>query len=612
MQSKFNRLGLCVAMSMFSGDIFAVPVITSSDNSKIIVPSGAEAKDWYRSSASTELYVAPPSMGESFMSDYAPRNTSFCDNLKITRSAEKNILTTSLLLSDQLNTMAVQYGQYEYVLDTKGRPVLDDEENLVRKVDADGNFILTEFGLQLSNAVEAKEAARLQHDQNQEIVLVAQGVLDEATLEKDDALSVFVDCRADVESTGGNWRDECAAEYQEYTDMADLLRDARADYYSARADFLDSKRALSAAQQVEERLMEKVESTRTRLSDLETMIAGEQVKVNALYDEYAGMFGGQVNMSYRSTWGETINAFAQANPEKSIRRVNVYNPFLSLPVSGAYAAGSPGMRNHTGLLWSSLNIANVVVDKNFVELPDVGVDAEEKQGLTAWPDTFQGTIGLSLLNACAIVEGADGLIGKDKLAKYETNFTKYLQPQISYSFDVRADFGWDADVNKADVLKVIEKISKKKGFFSSKSKHLINREFDQLSSLIISFDVDARTDALSKPEKDELVSLIRSRLTLSVLDQVAQRVPVEQGQSAMIKVESPGATELTQKLRATCKFGWGYSCAGGWALYGVNVTLGNRTAQMSEYIEKNDYSSRESYRDSFFVKVDRGIQYTPR
>ncbi len=612
MRSKLNKLGLCLAVSMFSGGVFAVPLINSSDVSKINVPSGSEATDWYRSSNATELYVAPPTEGESFMSDYAPRNTSYCKDLKMTRSAEQRALGTYLLLSDQLNIMAVNYGQYEYVLDSKGYPVLDEDFNLVRRVDANGEFVLTEFGEQIKNAIKDRDDDQIQYDRNDALMTEAKRDSDEAKLAKDDARSNLMDCREDASFEGESWRDYCATEYEEYIDMRDLASDATAGYRAARTEYLNSEWALSSSQKVLNRLEDEVDRTRTRISSLETLIAGEQVKLKAMYNEFAGMFGGQINMTYRSKWGETINAFAQANPNKSIRRINVYNPFLSLPVSGEYAAGSPGMSTHTGLLWSSLNIGNVVVDKTFAELPDGSVDVSEKQGLAAWPGTFQGSVGVTVLNACAIVDGADGLSGRDRLAQYESNFSQYLQPQISYSFDVRADFGWDAEVNKADVLKVVEKITKKKGFFSSKSKHSINREFDHLSSFKISFNADARTDALNDEEKEELTDLIRSRLTKSVLDQVAQRVPVEQEQPAMVEVESPGATELSKKLRATCKFGWGYSCYGGWALYGLNSIFGNRTTQMSEYIENNDYRARESYRDSFFVKIDRGIAYTPR
>ncbi len=609
MNKKIKLVSLGAAISVLSSTAFAVPVLNSGDHSKINVPSGAEATDWYRSSNSSELYVAPPSEGESFLSDYAPRNQAFCDDLHITRNAEKNALTTYVLLADQVNSLLLRYGQIQYELDNNGRPLMDENFNPIPRLDEDGNYILTEFGQQLADAIVARDDDQIELDHSESLMDEAKRVSDAALLDKNQTKAEFAVCKDDADLFGEDWRDMCETEIEDYRDASAAYRTAISNYNVARAVYMNGEYELSRTQKVLTRLEDEASDSILRISNYKVLVDAEKIKLREMYTELAGMYGGQINMTYRTTWDNTVSQFAQANPSKSIRRVNVTNPFLTLATSNTYTEGSPGLQDQTGLLWSNLNIANVVIDTDFSELPDGTVNQDDQVGLPGWNDTFQGSIGVTLANACAMVEGTEGLSGGDLMEKYSENFSEYLQPNVSYSFDVRAQFGWDAEVNKADVLRVVEKITKKKGFFSSKSKHSIEREFDQLSSFSIEFVADAAYESLTGDEKEVLISLVRSRLTKDVLDQVARRVTVDQEQPEMIEVENPGATELSQKLRETCRYGWGYSCYGGWALYAINGIFGNRTSQMSEYIEKNDYRAQESVRDSFFVTVDRGISF---
>lgn len=608
MKNKFNLLSLSAAISVLSSSAFAIPVLNADDNSKINVPAGAEATDWYRSSNASELFVAPPSEGEVFLSHYAPRNESFCEDLSITRVAERNALTTFVMMSDQVNALVIRYGHFQYELDSSGQPVLTDDYKLVRKVDADGNFILTEYGQQFLDAIAATDEAQAKNDLDQTIMSDAKVAFDTASFTRESARDELQTCKEDAEFEDEDWREFCELEYEAYSDARDDYRVASAAYNAARSAFLNSEYQLGRAEKLMDRLEDEEVDAKLKIAEYQNLVDAEKTKLRAMYNELAGMFGGQINMTYRTTWDKTVSDFANANPTKTIRRVDVYNPFLTLATSGSYTAGNPGLQDETGLLWSNLNIANTAIDSDFSELPD-GTPGGNV-GLRGWNDTFQGSIGVTLANACAMMEGTAGLSGPALMDKYSENFSQYLQPNVNYSFDVQAKFGWDAEVNKADVLRRIEKISKKKGFFSSKSKHSIEQEYDQLSSFKIEFVADANVDALSSDEKQELTSIVRSRLTQDVLDQIARRVPSDQSQPDMVSVENPGSTELAQKLRATCKYGWGYGCIGGWGLYAIGGIIGNRTTQMSEYIEKNDFRAYESVRDNFFVTIDRGITFT--
>ncbi|VUD69107.1 hypothetical protein TDB9533_04473 [Thalassocella blandensis] len=607
MDKKFKLVGLGAAISILSSSVFAVPVLNSTDKSTIHVPAGAEATDWFRSSDANELYVAPPSEGESFLSDYAPRNKSFCGDLNLTRAAEQNALTTYILLSDQVNTLLLNYGQIEYMLDENGRPLVNSNQEMFPKLDENGDYVLTEFGQQLADAIKTRDEDQVEMDYRETLMDEAKRIADADLDAKNQARDDFSLCKDDADLFGEDWREMCSAEIDEYRSASATYSTSSAAYNSARSAFIDSEYELNRSQKVLSRLNSEVADTTARIGTYKTMVDAEKIKLRGMYDELAGMYGGEIKMTYRTTWDKTISEFADANPSKTIRRVNVYNPFLTLATSGAYTEGNPGLQDQTGLLWSSLNIANVVVDKEFSDLPDGSAGAPV--GLPGWNDTFQGSIGVTLANACAMIEGTEGLTGPALMDKYSENFSEYLDPNVNYTFDVRAQFGWDAEVNKSDVLRVVERIQKKRGFFSSKSKHSIEREFNQLSSFKIEFVADANTEELTAEEKQELTNIIRSRLTIDVLEQVARKIPADQSLPEMVEVDNPGSTELSQKLRATCKFGWGYRCIGGWTLYAIGDIFGTRSSQMSEYLESNDYRAQESVRDTFFVNIDRGITF---
>lgn len=339
-------------------------------------------------------------------------------------------------------------------------------------------------------------------------------------------------------------------------------------------------------------------------------LAFEKNQLANLYQEVAGIFGGQANMSYSSDWDRLINGFEAANPDRNIRRVNITKAVLTAPMSYEYGDES-GLGEFTGVAWSTLNINNTTTEYNFVEGPE-GL-TEQVAGaprLDGWADSFQGSFGLLLPNSCLMQKGAEGLAGTALKETYENNFNQYISPSVSFDYDVRADFGYKATYNKSDVLKIIQRVTRNRGFFSSKSKNEVTEEFESSSSFVVQDITDARGAPVSAEDKAALTQHVRARVVREVLDSVARRKYVtDPAQVTLPPVSDPRAGVFASRLLNTCAYGWGYSCAGGWALYAADSLFGGNSQSVALYIRNNDYSSSEIRTDHFFVEVQGAIGF---
>ena len=611
MSFNFKKLLLASVISVAGGQAFATPVINPDYESDVNVPSSyVDSTRWFHGASSTDIYVAPPEKGAVSLTNYAPQNQSYCTDLAIVRASEQNANTTLVLLSEQLLATIVDYGIYEFELDDSGRPIIEDNLPVFR-LDDNGQKIPTAFkvemdtaGAQVTNTELLMDAAEIEMKNAEDDKRDAQYAMDDA---KDD----FYDCQEDAEFEGEDWRDYCDIEYEEYQDAKDeytvaknLLRDAQDIFYDAEYEY---EKADGILDDFEDELAENA----SRINDMRVLVSQEKAFLAGMYKEIAGIYGGQLNMEYQTLWGDEIAAFAALNPGKNIRRVDVYNPVISIGVPPEILVNSPGLAIAPGLAWTYLNIGGIGANHDFENMPDGSGEGLEDNILNGWSDSFTGQAGLLLSSSCTMIEGTDGLPQAEKFAVYANNFSEYLAPSIAYSFDVRANVSYEATFNRSEFLKVVKKVTQSRGFFSSSSKNEVTEEFADSRAFEMTFTADAVNDKLSDDDKEALTEVVRARLLKDVLDAVGRRGMVEDPNLDFVPVPESYTNQLSSRLNRNCLFGWGYQCWGGWFFYGIGSIWGGSSSAMTSYEQSHDYESSESVTDYFFINYDYAINFPP-
>ncbi|WP_299491842.1 hypothetical protein [uncultured Shewanella sp.] len=612
MSFNFKKLLLVSVISVAGGQVLATPVINPDYDSDVNVPSShVDSTRWFHGESSTDIYITPPEKGEVALTNYAPQNQSYCTDLAIVRASEQNANTTLVLLTEQLLATIVDYGVFEFELDTSGRPVIIDDLPVFR-LDENGQKIPTAFKVEMDTAGTQVSNTKALMDTAETAMKAAETDEREAGYAKDDAKDAFYDCREDAEFEEEDWREYCSFEYEEYqlskdnyTIAKNLLRDAQDIFYDAKYEYDKADDILDS---LEDELAENSE----RINDMRSLVSTEKVFLAGMYKEIAGIYGGQLNMEYQTLWGDEVAAFAAINPNKNIRRVAVYNPVISIGVPPEILVNNPGLGAAPGLAWTYLNIGGIGASHDFEDMPDGSGEGLEDNILNGWSDSFTGQVGLLLSSSCTMIEGTDGLPQDEKFAIYSNNFSEYLAPSIAYSFDVRANVSYDATYNRSEFLRVVKKVTKSRGFFSSSSKNETTKEFEDSQAFEMTFTADAANDKLSDDDKQALKDVVRAQLLQDVLDAVGRRGMVEDPNLDYVPVPESYTDQLSSKLTRSCLFGWGYQCWGGWFFYGIGSIWGGSSTAMTSYEQSNDYESSESVTDYFFINYDYSINFPPR
>ncbi|WP_298774016.1 hypothetical protein [uncultured Shewanella sp.] len=611
MSVNFKKLLLASVISVAGGQAFATPVINPDYESDVNVPSShVDSTRWFHGASSTDIYIAPPEKGAVSLTSYAPQNPSYCTDLAIVRASEQNANTMLVLLSEQLFANMVDYGLYEFELDDSGRPVI--ENNLpVFRLDNNGLKIPTDFKVEIDTAGAQVSHTKAVMDIAKRAVKDAEDNERAAENAQIDAKDDFYQCREDADYRGVDWRDYCSLEYEdykfardEYTLARNVLRDTQDSFYDAEYEYETADGILDG---FEDELLENA----GRIQSMRMLVTQEKVFLAGMYKEIAGIYGGQLNMEYQTLWGDEIAAFAALNPGKNIRRVDVYNPVISIGTSPEILVNSPGLASAPGLAWTYLNIGGIGARHDFEDMPDGLGEGPEDNVLNGWSDSFTGQTGLLLRSSCTMIEGTDGLPQDEKFAVYANNFSEYLAPKIAYSFDVRANASYEATYNRSEFLKVVKKVTQSRGFFNSSSKNEVTEEFKDSRAFEMTFTADAVNDKLSDDDKKALTEVVRARLLTDVLDAVGRRGMVEDPNLDFVPVPESYTVQLSNQLQRTCLFGWGYRCWGGWFFYGIGSIWGGSSTAMTSYEQSHDYESSETVTDYFFINYDYAINFPP-
>ncbi len=606
MKIGFSKIALAGAISIVSVTSFATPMISVDDHTEVNIPANLNATDWFLNKAATELYVAPPSQGTVGLSHFtATTNIGFCPGLRQAQSSELKSMATISLLSSQLNDLTANLSEYVVKRDSDGLPVFAaDGVSFVYEVDANNQLIPTQFSLDLKAAKDAVIESNAQVDMLEGLLNSLNLQLSQLSTAKNVAKSDYIDCKFDAEINDEPVSIYCATQIEAYKDASDAHKDKQIEVWNMQDNIALEEFNLAKAKGTLSQLEDEFSDATARITTMQGTITAQKNQLLSLYTEYGNMFGGQANIAYDTNWDNLIQGFQQANPSYSIRPLLLKSAEISAPntIQGVNPNSALGLQ--TGFLWSTLPLFGE--DADYTTLGDGTAEFEEvqtgaSQTLPAFPQSFSGTAGLSLLNACTLTENiASNATEAEKQAIYNDRFKSYIKPAVAYTYEVRAEFGYKATFNMAQVMEVIEKTTKKTGFFSSSSSHSLEENFSETDAFTIEFFADSSgADELTTDEKAEVTEVVRARLVRQALDAIGRRVI--NTQPSLPSTNETAATGLSRVLIRTCKYGWGYRCYGGWALYAINGIWGGRSSSSSVYKQTNDVWTTEEVRDGFFI-----------
>ncbi len=608
MKNGFVRLALASAVALGSVSVFAGPTISAShDNVVIKVPTGLNAADWFLNDDANELYIAPPSNGLVKLSSYGrTTNTGFCEALRTAQSTETRSVSTMAFLSQQADTIAVEASPFVIELDANGAPLKASDGTFVLKVVNGANVRTAWYTEQLELEQEVITASA-------EVTLkAAQYASEDALLtqynrDKTTAIETFSTCAnlAPILKPGVPVAEACETELEGYLAAIKAVQDQQSISWDAEDAILLAKRDFTVATDTLALIKVKAADTISHLFSIRDSINSNRLLFRSIYEEYSNLEGGTVNVTYNSKWAELVDGFQRSNPTFSVRRLNLKEAVMTAPNTTYEVNGLSVLALEQGILRSSLPNFGVLTQEDVQDVPDgseahVGIRDIPTPTLPAFPESFVGDASLSLLNGCVLVEGLEEESIEVQQAGYAQRYNKFISPTISYAYELRANYGYEASYNMTEVMERIEKTTKKTGFFSSSSSHSLEELYEADDVFSITFTADADDSKYFTPEaKEDLKEALRSSLTIRALDAVARRVINTEPQ--LPEAAETAANGLSRVLVSQCRYGWGYRCYGGWALYALNGIWGGSSSSSSYYKQANDITTVEKFEDGFFI-----------
>jgi hypothetical protein len=307
-------------------------------------------------------------------------------------------------------------------------------------------------------------------------------------------------------------------------------------------------------------------------------------QIDNLYAKYGVLEGGFANITYNSGWQANTLKLRQDNPGFSVSQIETRDAQVNIGLiaglgGDAFAGSQPSLLGYT------------VNGREFdPRMPN--------QTLPAVPNEFQANARLSLIGACPTarpdlfpeVARSNGvpLFGLSATYTYPTAFKTHVK----------------ATYNVWKIYERMKKVTKKGGFFSSKTKVSETENTDGDSAFTFDFFDES---GLSEWQRNEIKAQVELELMQDVLRLMGVAVPVTGGNVDPMPPPQPGALVLADGLSAgTCGVYTFYCTGASFILRGLSAVFGGSAAEASfrsayDFTTSREYSTDAVYQRSALI-----------
>jgi hypothetical protein len=447
---------------------------------------------------------------------------------------------------------------------------------------------------------QMREASRTRND--------AKAALDSAEARKQEMITAVTTAKSDLDLCKV-LNPDCSAEQGAYDAAVAELRSFVEQTY------IPAQRAYATAKVDYDSLFEEYSfrttlyaDALTPLFDLQARLFELNTQVNDIYNKYVRLSGFTSTLTYSTNWAAAVQSFAAVNPGKSVSRMPLKATQLS-----ASAVGVESFDTDTPSI-ISFAIPGVVSGRS-VDLMAMPTGSEPFPSLgspmssdTRYEDVFGDSIGaqinVSLMGACPFYPNgiAGGIVGDI------SDLTAEIAMNAHYTFELQVRRGYTARYNMFNWASRVERVTKKGGFFSSKTLREVVESSSSSDWFDITFNASSGAFNYSPEEQERITKEVKGQLQERGLLLIARQMSILPGSAATPPSLQPtGAGAAAAYLMHGCGF-WSWCRVGSFVLGTLNSIFGSSTA-VADFKKSNNVWVTESVNGVSFLEQGGALTF---